>query len=51
MSEFFTFDPTLSPDQNLDRFFAHLETVNKEFAQLLRAKLLPLPDGQQPRQI
>ena len=46
------FDPQLSPAENIDRFFSHLETVDQALANLLRANistLYPLPSIAQER--
>ena len=51
MSEF-SFDPELSPQQNIERFLKHLEIKDHEMAALLRAnlgKLSPLPTEPQER--
>ena len=40
------FDPALTPDENIDRFFAHLSAQFPEAAALLKAnigQLLPFP--------
>jgi hypothetical protein len=45
----FSFDPDLSPEENIELFFNHLEQRDLEMTQLLRdniEKLLPLPSGQ-----
>ena len=49
MANQFRFDPALSPQANIDLFFAHLETLNPEMTKLLAdniGNMLPFPDGQ-----
>lgn len=44
----FSFDETLSPKENIEKFLAHLDTVDHDMAVLLTANisnLLPLPEG------
>jgi hypothetical protein len=48
----FEFSPDLSPEGNLELFFAHLDDVDKEMSKLLRQdfdSLFPLPEPGQPR--
>ncbi len=43
----FEFDPTLSATQNIEKFYKHLESIDPEFAGLLKLHLppiLPLPE-------
>ncbi len=43
----FDFSPDASSKENIDNFLAHLETVDAEFARLLKrniGELLPLPE-------
>lgn len=43
----FAFDPSLTPEQNIDLFINHLTADNSEFTQLLVSGLhilLPLPE-------
>lgn len=45
----FSFDPSLSADENIERFFGHLETTDDKLTKLLKAnieKMLPFPDTQ-----
>ena len=45
----FSFDPIASPEDNIERFLTHLETLDADMAALFRAhvdKLLPFPEGQ-----
>lgn len=48
----FSFDSSLSADENIDRFFEHLKTTNPEFADLLKTHMetmLPLREHTQDR--
>ena len=51
MSEF-SFEPELSPQANIERFYKYLEKIDQEMTQVFRAnidKLLPLPADSQGR--
>ena len=44
----FRFDSSLTPQQNIERFVAHMETVDADRTKLLKDnidKMLPLQDG------
>jgi len=44
----FKFDEKISPENNIDLFYAHLETIDKDMASLLKNNingLIPLPEG------
>ena len=44
----FEFDPSISSEANIERFYGHLATVNTSLADLLKTeikRLLPLPSG------
>ena len=44
----FEFDANLSANQNIAKFYQHMETIDPELANLLRTHLLailPLPEG------
>ena len=44
----FSFDSTLSTKDNIEKFLAHLDTIDLDMSSLLRANissLLPLPEG------
>lgn len=46
----FEFDPSLSPEANIERFYTHLATIEPELTKILKAnisRLLPLPAGQE----
>ena len=46
----FEFDPSLSPDANIDLFYTHLVTVDPQLADLLKTnmhRLAPLPSDQE----
>lgn len=47
MSDSFKFDPSVSSEANLDRFFEHLESIDSDLSTLLKDNvdaLVPLPD-------
>lgn len=49
----FNFDLNLPPDKNIEKFYDHMASVDKDFAELLRKllpKLLPVPEPQAQRQ-
>lgn len=46
----FEFDPKLTPADNIEKFFKHLDGQNAPFAKMLRENIdtmLPLAEGQQ----
>ena len=48
----FDFDPALSATQNIDKFYKYMESVDAEFAAVLRAQLpamLPLSENTSQR--
>jgi hypothetical protein len=50
----FVFDPSISPESNIERFFEDLGSDDQQFADLLREniqKLIPLPEGPQRQTI
>lgn len=48
----FAFDPNLLPDDNIELFYKHLESIDPEMAEILNVnmpKLLPFPEDTQVR--
>lgn len=48
----FNFDPTLSAEDNIRAFLAHMKTKDQEMADILESNLsdlTPFPEEQQPR--
>jgi hypothetical protein len=46
----FEFDPSLSPEANIERFYVHLAAIDPRLTNILKTnirRLLPLPSGQQ----
>jgi hypothetical protein len=44
----FLFDQQKSPEENIDAFFAYLETIDRELAELLRVNIKDMPLSDAP---